>query len=351
MVNKSVNLSFLMSGMREVCEVMSNNHETRSPPEPRYRIGMASRLSGVPPHNLRKWESRYGVVNPQRTPGGGRLYSTQDVERLSRARHLVDAGMDISEVARLDDEQLDELLHALGGGAALASSAGEAGTTPTPGGPASPDVLVIGNALSTVMSQIAHENPRIRLLGSYVSEQDVPADAVMAGETLLVLEQTGLHPDALDRIQELASRLGARGTLVFYNFASRGAIAALDRGNIRAVAMPPSAYDVERDVFAVWGELVASGDGGASAPRFTEHALATIAQASPTVACECPRHIASILMTVQAFERYSAECIIAQPDDAALHERLRDTAAAARSLLEGALVDVARADGMDLAAL
>ena len=56
-------------------------------------------------------------------------------------------------------------------------------------------------------------------------------------------------------------------------------------------------------------------------------------------------------MTVQAFERYSAECIIAQPDDAALHERLRDTAAAARSLLEGALVDVARADGMDLAAL
>ena len=319
--------------------------------EPRYRIGMASRLSGVPPHNLRKWEARYGLVAPQRTPGGGRLYSPEDVERLSRARQLVDAGMDISEVARLSDGQLDELLHSLAGGAAPTPTAADDDHALARSSAASPDVIVVGAALPVVMSEVARVNPRVRLLGVYASDQDVPDGVAVTEDTLLVIETSGFHAAAVARVEALATRLGVRGTLVFYQFANRGAISALDPGAVRAAPMPLSAYDAERDVVAAWLELLAAEDRVASAPRFSERVLATVAQATPTISCACPQHIASILMRVQAFEQYSEECITAQPDDAALHERLRDIAATARTVFESALVDVARADGIDLSTL
>jgi len=48
-----------------------------------FKIGTVSRLTGVSAHTLRKWESRYKAVVPGRTERGQRLYSRDDVERLS----------------------------------------------------------------------------------------------------------------------------------------------------------------------------------------------------------------------------------------------------------------------------
>ena len=71
-----------------------------------YRIGVASRLSGVAPHTLRKWEERYELVVPTRTQTGERLYSEAQVSYLTRLRALVDAGMDISDLVGLSEEDL-----------------------------------------------------------------------------------------------------------------------------------------------------------------------------------------------------------------------------------------------------
>jgi len=51
------------------------------------RIAEAARLIGVSPSALRQWE-RQGLVRPMRTPGGYRLYSADDLERLRRVRRL-----------------------------------------------------------------------------------------------------------------------------------------------------------------------------------------------------------------------------------------------------------------------
>lgn len=61
-------------------------------------------------HTLRAWERRYGVVEPQRSAGGTRLYSTADVLRLRLLGRATEAGHTISQVANLDVEQLRELL-------------------------------------------------------------------------------------------------------------------------------------------------------------------------------------------------------------------------------------------------
>ena len=46
--------------------------------KPLLRIGELSRRLGVSDHVLRAWESRYGLLQPVRSPGGFRLYSPAD---------------------------------------------------------------------------------------------------------------------------------------------------------------------------------------------------------------------------------------------------------------------------------
>jgi DNA-binding transcriptional MerR regulator len=71
--------------------------------------------------------------------------------------------------------------------------------------------------------------------------------------------------------------------------------------------------------------------------RYDDAALADLAALSSTVACECPRHVAELVALLSNFEDYSAQCARLSPQDEALHQNLRHTAATARALFEGAL--------------
>ena len=71
-----------------------------------YPLRAASRLTGLSPELLRAWERRYGLVTPERTPGGTRRYSDAEIERLRLAREAVDLGHRISKVAKMADEEL-----------------------------------------------------------------------------------------------------------------------------------------------------------------------------------------------------------------------------------------------------
>ncbi len=74
---------------------------------PIYMISVAAELVGMHPQTLRMYETK-GLVRPQRTPGGTRLYSEADVERLRIVQRLTTelglnlAGVDL--VLRLEDE-------------------------------------------------------------------------------------------------------------------------------------------------------------------------------------------------------------------------------------------------------
>lgn len=72
-------------------------------------IGVVAKRTGVTLHVLRAWERRYGVVEPMRTPGGQRLYSDADIERLTLLRQVTEAGRNISQVADLPLEELQRL--------------------------------------------------------------------------------------------------------------------------------------------------------------------------------------------------------------------------------------------------
>ena len=65
------------------------------------RIGEVARRSGLSAELLRVWERRYGVLTPERSAGGFRLYSEDDVERVARMRRLLEDGVSPAEAARL----------------------------------------------------------------------------------------------------------------------------------------------------------------------------------------------------------------------------------------------------------
>jgi MerR family transcriptional regulator/heat shock protein HspR len=74
---------------------------------PRYMISIAAELVGMHPQTLRLYEAK-GLVRPARTPGGTRLYSDGDVERLRLIQRLTtELGLNLAgveHVLRLEDE-------------------------------------------------------------------------------------------------------------------------------------------------------------------------------------------------------------------------------------------------------
>jgi hypothetical protein len=80
-------------------------------------------------------------------------------------------------------------------------------------------------------------------------------------------------------------------------------------------------------------------------------ALMRAARISTNVLCECPKHVAEIIMQLASFEKYSHECLNKSNEDAHLHAYLSSVSGSARALFETALEIVAKHEGIDLQSL
>ncbi|HYP46670.1 MAG TPA: MerR family transcriptional regulator [Propionibacteriaceae bacterium] len=71
-----------------------------------YSISVTAEMVGTGMQNLRLYERR-GLVEPSRTAGGTRLYSVNDVRRLTRITELLADGLNLIGVAMVLDLQDD----------------------------------------------------------------------------------------------------------------------------------------------------------------------------------------------------------------------------------------------------
>lgn len=71
-----------------------------------YGISVAADLVGTGVQNLRVYERR-GLVEPERTEGGTRLYSHADIERLRRVATLLEKGLNLAGIAMVLDLEAD----------------------------------------------------------------------------------------------------------------------------------------------------------------------------------------------------------------------------------------------------
>jgi MerR family transcriptional regulator, light-induced transcriptional regulator len=326
--------------------------------EPRHRSGAVARMLRMPVATLRVWERRYAVAQPELSASGQRLYSAADVRRLAVLKQLTDLGHAIGSLAQLDMQQLQ----------AVASThaqtvSGLHGTRhePVPIAPPAPPwrLGVIGTTLASRLQRamlLRPLNQAIRWVGPFADAAAAAASLQAGSVDALLIHEPGLHEGWLADFNAAAPALAAVPKAVLYGFASAAVSEQLARSGVTLLREPQSdavigqwlqAFHVSTSAARPTSTLPNLPDVGAPR-RWNNAALADIAGLSSTIACECPRHVAELLVQLSQFEDYSAECEHRSAADAQLHAYLKQVAAAARSLFEAALEHVAVHEGLIL---
>jgi MerR family transcriptional regulator, activator of the csg genes len=73
-----------------------------------YTIGEVALLCDINPVTLRAWQRRYGLLKPQRTDGGHRLFNDDDIDRIREIKRWIDTGVQVSKVKTLLSEATPE---------------------------------------------------------------------------------------------------------------------------------------------------------------------------------------------------------------------------------------------------
>ncbi|MCU0965868.1 MAG: MerR family transcriptional regulator, partial [Burkholderiaceae bacterium] len=320
-----------------------------------HRSGAVARMLGMPVATLRVWERRYGLTQPATSPGGQRLYSAEDVRRLALVKQLVDLGHAIGSLAALDMPQLQRVAATQ---AQLGASTREGRRDDAARGvPAQPwRLAVIGAGLGKRLQRPAllrRLGRPVVLLGPFANAAQAAAELHGTDLDALLMHEPQLQEGWLASMEALAPALAGVPKAVLYGFAADATCEALATAGTALLREPqPDA------VLAQWlrGLSLATpqpaverpGSLGESVPprRWDDAALADFAGRSSTMACECPRHVAELLMQLSHFEAYSAECENRSTADAELHAHLRHVAAASRARFEAALEHVALHEGL-----
>ena len=306
-----------------------------------FKTGVAAHIVGMPANTLRVWERRYGLQCHQLDEQGHRLYSADEVQRIASLRQLTLQGHAISAVAGLSQSELRNLLSTQDEVREVAQALAHPVRPPR-------QLLVVGAALATRIRRAA---PR-RQLRIAATLDALPAEAAPAGTErpdAVLLHLPSMHAQQVDEMAAAAKALGLPRVLVAYGYSNSQALRRCtelgiqpwrdthnDRslvswimdtlGVARSVAPPPPALT----------PILTPGEARAplSAPQYDEATLADWATRTTSVACECPAHVAELLLRLQQFEAYSADCEHRDDQDRQLHEQLHHLAGSARMLLE-----------------
>ena len=312
----------------------------------RYRIGAVSRLTRIPTDTLRVWERRYGVVEPFRSEGGGRLYTQDDINRLDTIKRLVEAGHAIGTIANLSIEKLNDRL-------AEASS-----TVLNPEEPGECRLIVIGETLAHKFGEDLESTAGIELIGAYKSQRDYENSTLEQQPNIIILEYPTLHEDTVREIHQLLRKSSAKHCILVYGFGSQTVISRLAQIGLTLLKFPVSVFELQRACREqirmgrsqnVTGQSTNTQAGDYLPPRlYSREQLAEFASISTAVKCECPQHLADLIINLDSFELYSLECENSNADDAALHAYLHQATAKARSIMEEALKRVAETEGLEV---
>ena len=315
---------------------------------PALKIGAVARLTGVSVHTLRKWEDRYGAVEPRRTEGGERVYTRTDLKRLAYIKRLADAGLSLREIAGMSLEALERAWEQAGGMQAVPGPASDAVR-----------IAVLGDVLPALLAQRDDASTGIEVVASGDSMHALRDALGGAAVDLAIYECPAVRAETRGRVAEVMKELSARGAIVVYGFGAQVHVSALRRSNVAVMRAPVDIGElaqVARGVlFGVASAVGPQGDALSIAadsdippPRLSRETIARVAMSAPKMRCECPHHLADIILGLRAFEEYSEECENRNAEDAELHHFLWLSAARARAQFEEAIIRVAEVEGIDL---
>ena len=321
-----------------------------------FEISAVARFTGVSSHVLRVWERRYGVVEPHRSDSKRRRYTQDDIQLLSLLKSLVDNGHAIGSIATLTTPQLEERLtnalevRAIGDSSEDGAASGEC------------RVALIGTKIRQAVREAADNVAALRIVGEFVSLEEMVSSLRGGSIDLIVIERDTIFPEDIAEIQGVVQSMGVRRAILVYQFARKDTIQLLDIKCLTALRGPVEAAEIHLACLADINLALRSGRAGkAGVPAkiarptgdiplrtFSDEQLVRIAQVSSLVKCECPQHLANLLSSLAAFERYSEQCEDSNEEDAVVHAYLHRTTAQARASMETALGELLKQEGISI---
>ncbi len=321
-----------------------------------YKIGAVSRITGIGSETLRAWERRYNAVTPSRTESGDRNYSRDDVAKLLLLKSLVDAGISIGTIARLNMEQLKERAEL---DAVIIGDNNRTSSKETFSETDVCNVALLGDSIPLRILDGLPEVNGINIVGVYETAEELESDVVQSKQPeVVVVEKPTINQFTNSEIQKIREISGAWHVILIYGFSNQDYIEQIQSSQTTVVR---SSIDVQE-----LGRLCIYHSGGSGrlpglevgstlhfeqtipARSFSNKQLLELAKRSDTIKCECPKHITELVRHLVAFEIYSAECENESKQDAALHSYLHATTAQARSMLEDALMHLMRVEGITI---
>lgn len=303
-------------------------------PRPLYGIGTVARLTGLKSDTLRVWERRYGLGASYKSATGRRQYTQSDLDHLQLVSALVKQGVRIGEIAASDRKTLEVLLE-------QQNQAGTSKSLP----PSKPRVVFVGAELCRWVD--GHQgciSGVSALLARMPVDDAIALVEVEQNADLLVAHCPSLTLQQIRGVEAVATRLGARRTIVLYQFANEQWLAELERNGHTALQYPvePSRLAFEMGRVQVEKETT-EGIGNLSdlmpaKPRmFSDQELLLAAEEKIVLDCECPRHLSELIRSLNDFEAYSSACSVENWKDAAIHASIYAYTCQARHLMEKAL--------------
>lgn len=318
---------------------------TESKPTERvYGIRAVSRLTGVQAVTLRAWERRYGAVRTRRTGSGGRrLYSQEDVQRLSLIKSLVDLGESVSHVAALPTAELNARLDA-----SLSARAGQV----------SDEALIRVAVFGPRVAALMRTDVSWRGIELVAVHSDPGACQRLSPELapdIVVVEFTGVHEDTREEVLGCMRAAGASRAVVIYDFGNLASIASLKALPIAALHGPAEPEDIASACVALAAPrtdrpappALPEPSGEIPGRHFSSARLNRLRESTTQVGCECPHHLATLVGQLYAFEDYCAQCEHRNAEDAQLHAYLHAATARGRVELEEALERLITIEGLE----
>jgi DNA-binding transcriptional MerR regulator len=306
---------------------------------PQYTIGVVVRRTNIHPETLRVWERRYELIVPGRSETGRRLYSESDIRKLQLVKQLTERGHGVSSLAKLSSDELRERL----------SASHHQGAQQETRSGLKCRIAFVGDALRVRYGRHLLYYKDIDIVGTMspgASTSNPKADVV-------IIDLSTINEESHALIEQVCADSGASAAIVVFNFATRKAIAELESAGIVCLKGALSAAEIYRACMSLMQPLFNAAsltdkqaDEESAPPRFDKDQLSHIATLSSAIACECPNHLAELIINLTAFEHYSLECANRNEDDARLHMQLNQSTAAARMILEESLARLMEIEGI-----
>ena len=323
-----------------------NKQLDKSVDEKGYRIGAIASLTGITPDALRVWEKRYGLIQPKRTETGNRIYSEEDLTRLSLIKNLLDAGDSIGNLVSLDISELKKrvatLLHK--------RVVDDEEMRPC-------RAVVIGVNMAMRFEQLSGDEG-VQLVGHTDSPEQIETLKTEIKPDLLIFEIPTLNDSHVNKLTQWIEQLDAQHGIVVYRFANKNVLEKIRHKQIVLLRAPVEIQTVIRHCDAILRQILTTSKLSSFAlPDMTEpipkrsyddERLARIANISSTIKCECPQHLADLIIALNAFETYSVQCENQNEKDAALHNYLYRMTAQARHTMETALAHLLEVEQIEV---